>query len=466
MPDSRNGTRGGWTRRDFLRTGALAGGALWAGAAGCAEPRGRAAVEPAETPARRPNFVFLLCDDLGYGDLGCYGHPDIRSPNLDRLASEGMRLSACYAPAPVCSPARAGFLTGRVPMREGIADWIPEGSPIHLRREAVTIARLLKGAGYATCMAGKWHLSGRMDGTQPTPGDHGFDHWLATQNNAAPSHRNPVNFVRNGQAVGPLEGYSSALIVDEAIRWLEARTPDQPFFLYVPFHSPHEPVATDDGFVRMYAGADAPNRAAYCGNVSQMDAEVGRLVKAVDAAGFGRHTLVFFTSDNGPETLNRYKGAARSYGWPGAMRGMKLHLYEGGIRVPGILRWTGTVPGGQPVGDPVSGVDVLPTFAALAGVRAPTDRAIDGASLVPLLNGRRVERTRPLYWDYPRALGGPKAAMRDGDWKILSAPPFKTFELYNLRDDPSERRDVAAAEPERVRALGRALVRLHGDVRA
>ncbi|RMF39693.1 MAG: arylsulfatase, partial [Planctomycetota bacterium] len=177
--------------------------------------------------AERPNILVILCDDLGYGDLQCYGHPHIRTPNLNRLADGGIRFTSFYSAAPVCSPSRVGLLTGRSPNMAGVYDWIPPASRprpdlrdlVHLRREEVTIPQVLKSAGYATCMAGKWHCNSKFNSSeQPQPGDAGFDHWFATQNNAAPSHENPTNFVRNGQPVGPLEGYSCQIVTDEAIR--------------------------------------------------------------------------------------------------------------------------------------------------------------------------------------------------------------------------------------------------------
>ncbi|MEE3221148.1 MAG: sulfatase-like hydrolase/transferase, partial [Planctomycetota bacterium] len=210
----------------------------------------------AEDEPPRPNIVVILCDDLGYGDLACYGHPHIKTPNLDRLAAAGIRLTACYSAAPVCSPSRVGLLTGRVPNRAGVYDWIPAaGGPradardqVHMRREETTIAHLLKTAGYATCLSGKWHCNSYFNSPkQPQPGDSGFDHWFATQNNAAPSHENPVNFVRNGKRVGKLQGYSCQLVIDEAINWLDRlakKSPQQPFFLFATFHEPHEPVAS------------------------------------------------------------------------------------------------------------------------------------------------------------------------------------------------------------------------------
>jgi arylsulfatase A len=420
----------------------------------------------AETPGR-PNLLVLLCDDLGYGDLGCFGHPDIQTPHLDQLAAEGLHLTDCYAAAPVCSPSRAGLLTGRSPDRCGIYDWIPAGSPVHVRREEVTVATLLQRAGYQTCHAGKWHCNGRFNSAdQPQPGNHGFDHWFATQNNAHPSHENPDNFVRDGRPVGPLQGHSSALIVQEAVDWLNRRDPARPFGLFVWFHAPHEPVATSEEFVRRYPGADPMDRAVYYGNVTQTDHEIGRLLSAVDGLGVRDRTLVWFTSDNGPETLNRYRGAHRSYGSPGPLRGMKLHLSEGGIRVPGILRWPGHTSPGTTSAEPVCGLDLLPTMCDLLSLPLPPQRAIDGASFLPLLDGRPIDRRVPLHWHYSRALGHHQAALRDGPWKLLADAALQRFELYHLPDDPGETTDLAAREPDRLRVLAARLTALHREVEA
>ena len=409
----------------------------------------------------RPNFIIILADDLGYGDLSSFGHPAIKTPHLDRLAAQGLKLTNCYAGMPVCSPSRAALMTGRVPQREGISEWIPENSPVHLKREAVTIARLLKGAGYATAMTGKWHLSATLDGSQPTPGHHGFDHWFATQNNALPSHENPNNFVRNGKPVGSLQGYSSTLIINEAIDWLGRRKAAQPYFLYVAFHAPHEKVATADAFVKQYTGlARNADEAQYFGNVAQLDHEVGRLLDALEASGQAKNTFIFFSSDNGPETLMRYAAANRSYGSAGKNRGMKLHLYEGGIRVPGIIRYPGAVKPGSTSDEPVRNTDLLPTLCDLAGVKPPSGRPIDGVSLRPLLQGQPLNRTAPLYWQYDHAVTAsdnnlpvPKVALRAGDWKLLAYADFAKYELYNLKTDPEEQRDLAAREPQRVQTM-------------
>ncbi|MEO1996706.1 MAG: sulfatase-like hydrolase/transferase, partial [Planctomycetaceae bacterium] len=209
----------------------------------------------------RPNCVLILADDLGYGDLACYGQPRVQTPHIDQLAADGLRLTSCYSTAANCSPARAGLMTGRTPSRVGIYNWIPGLCPMHVRRSELTIATLLRNAGYDTCQSGKWHLNGDLipfgtpasralkpiaglAGTpdvrsikwpsQPQPWDHGFNHWFSTQNNALPNHRNPNNFVRNGKPVGPLRGYAADLVADEAISWMESkRDATRPFFLFL-----------------------------------------------------------------------------------------------------------------------------------------------------------------------------------------------------------------------------------------
>jgi arylsulfatase A len=421
-------------------------------------------------PPERPNILFLLADDLGYGDLGCFGSDRIKTPNLDRLAGEGLKLTACYSGMPVCSPSRAAFLTGRNAYRLGIKDWIPPNTGIYLKTEETTVAELLKGAGYRTAHVGKWHLNSKLDGSEPTPADHGFDHWFATQNNAAPSHQNPTNFARNGRPVGPLGGNSSVLTVDEALRFLESggeAARKAPFFLNVWFHAPHEPVAVPEEYRReQYPDEPDPRKADYYSSVSLLDREVGRLLRELEARGLRRNTFVFFTSDNGPETLNRYRTADRSHGSPGPLRGMKLHLTEAGYRVPGIVSWPGKSRAGSVAAEPVAAFDLLPTVCELTGIRPPA-RALDGVSFLPVLRGERLRRPQPLFWQYDRALSRPwTLALRDGDWKLLADAEQERFALYNLAKDTSETTDLAAQEPERVRRLAAVLRRLHAEVNA
>ncbi|HUS73537.1 MAG TPA: sulfatase-like hydrolase/transferase [Sedimentisphaerales bacterium] len=448
-------------RRDFLK-------AIGLGAASLTLDGCLSATKPftGGRDKTKPNIVIALCDDLGYGDLNCYGHPHIKTPNLDKLAAEGMKLTDCYAAAPVCSPARAGMLTGRTPYRSGVYDWIPGNNPMHLKQEEITVATLLKEAGYRTCHVGKWHCNGKFNSAeQPQPDDHGFEYWFSTQNNARPTHHNPANFVRNGERVGELKGYSSSLIVQEAIDWLNTKWDrSKPFCLFVWFHTPHEPIATGPEFMETYEGK---KEAIYYGNVTQMDHEFGRLMKTLDEMKLRDETFVMFTSDNGPETLDRYRGAHRSFGSPGPLRGMKLHIYEGGIRVPGIIRWPGKTKVGTICKEPVNGTDILATLCAMAGVRVPSDRPIDGANILPIFEGKKIRRKVPLYWRYDRALSRPlTVAMREGDWKILADNKMTKFELYNLRKDMTEEHNLATVEPERLAAMKKTLMKLHAEIEA
>ena len=434
----------------------------------------------------RPNIVVVLCDDLGYGDIGCYGNEVVKTPHLDSFARESLKLNHCYAAAPNCSPARAGLMTGRTPFRVGIFNWIPMLSPMHVKEGEITVATLLRDAGYDTCHVGKWHLNGRfnLDG-QPQPGDHGFNHWFSTQNNALPNHRNPNNFVRNGETVGPLEGYAAPLVVDEAIDWLQTRRDrEKPFFLFVCFHEPHEPIATDSRYEENYRDYAKGNRSfmAHHGNITQMDEAFGRLMKEFDTGGLRDSTFVFFTSDNGPAITGRHP-----HGSTGGLREKKGHLYEGGIRVPGLIRWPGRTTEGSESDIPVSGVDLLPTLCELMGAEIPQDRAIDGASFLPALQGKPLKREKPLYWHFYRASSQAQVVMRDGPWKItasLDAPDpargadltkeemtvlktadLRGFELYQLDKDPSESRNLAEENPEKLAELRKKLTALFEEVR-
>jgi arylsulfatase A len=438
--------------------------------------------------AERPNFLVILCDDLGYGDLACYGHPTIKTPHLDKLASEGLRLTDCYSAAPVCSSSRAGLMTGRTPSRLGIYDWISAGHPMHLRKEELTVATLLKKSGYSTCHIGKWHLNGKFNlPDQPQPGDHGFDHWLSTQNNAAPSHENPTNFVRNGTPAGPQQGYSCDVVATEAVRWLkDLRDKSKPFFQFICFHEPHEPIASPADLVDTYPDAKKEGEALYYANVTNMDRAVGKILATLDDLKLADRTLVLFTSDNGPETLSRYPNGWRSHGSAGPLRGMKLHLYEGGVRVPGILRYPPRAKPGQTVSEPVCSLDFLPTFCELAGVPLPENHMLDGAAFTPIFDGQPIERATPLFWHYFRSIGAPKSAMRVGDYMVLGhwdgpmlgpgssvhqgdcetikAAKLVKFELYNLKYDLAQANDLAEKEPEKLKELAAQLVKKYDEV--
>jgi arylsulfatase A len=428
----------------------------------------------------RPNIVVILCDDLGYGDLSSYGHPHIKTPNLDNMAAQGIRFTNFYSSAPVCSPSRVGLLTGRSPNRAGVYDWIPharEPKPdareqVHMRKEEITIPKLFKQAGYATAMAGKWHCNSMFNTEkQPQPGQAGFDHWMGTQNNAAPSHENPTNFVRNGKEIGQMEGYSCQIVVNEGIQWLNThldRNPHQPFFLYLAFHEPHEPVASPAKLIKGYRDvAKNEKEATYFANVENIDRAVGKFMDALTDLSLDQNTLVIFTADNGPETLNRYRGASYSYGTPGPLRGMKLWTTDAGFRVAGIMHWPKKIEAGQISDQIVSALDFLPTFCALAGIKIPDHLDLDGTDFQRVLSGKKIKRKKPLLWAYYNALNEHRVAMRHGKWKVLAkldldrkyqnlndkniaeikAAKFIDFEIYNIMEDIHEDNDLVSEKP-------------------
>lgn len=426
------------------------------------------AITAALSGAERPNIVIFLADDLGHGDLGCQGHPRIKTPNLDAFARQGVRLTRCYSASAVCSPSRSAILTGRTPHRNGVYTWIAEGAEVHLRTSEVTLPGLLRKAGYSTAHAGKWHLNGKFNSPdQPQPGDHGYDHWFATQNNAAPSHKNPTNFVRNGSPVGRLEGFSAPLVAGEAIRWLDAgRDKAKPFFLAVWTHEPHLPIESDPRFQENYKDLGEDFRQHH-GNVTQMDHAFGMLMKALDDRGLADTTAVFFTADNGPEG-DGTKGRTR--GSTGGLRGRKRSMYEGGIRVPGLVRWPGKIPAASVCDTPVVGSDLFPTVLGMCGVKPPADRVIDGTDALGALAGRpgELKRAVPLYWRLDMAPPREKVsmAMRDGDYKVLASRDLATVELYNLRSDPGETANLAGKEPERLKAMRDRLAALNEKIEA
>ncbi|MFT4604033.1 MAG: arylsulfatase A [Rhodothermales bacterium] len=478
-------------RRTFLRQ-SLAVGAL------AALPGGLAC---SSLDPRRPNFLVFLADDLGYGDLGSYGNPIIQTPYLDAFAEQGIRFTDFHSGGTVCSPSRASLLTGRNPYRSGF--YYIAGSGMHLQQNDVTIATLLRDSGYDTCFVGKWHLS-RFDrdvAVAPTPGDHGFDYWFATAVNAFEGPENPNTFYRNGQRVGEMSGWYCDIIVEEALAWMSRRpNPEKPFFLEVCSHEPHTPVAPPEEYAAMYDGpaadslerqiaygqVDRPpgiggNKRYYYGTVSQLDHAFGQLIGGLDESGLAEDTLTIFTSDNGPEAPVNFEESRgewedasrdRSFGTPGDWRGMKRYPYEGGHRVPGIVRWPGRVAPGQVSDELINGTDFLPTLAELAGVALP-DRTLDGISFAPVLRGEKLQRTRPVFWFFPAHEDTyyrmPHAAMRDGAWTLMGWLPTKAkdtlimdwlkdeqlerFTLYNLDSDPEQRTDLLATKPERAEQM-------------
>jgi len=427
----------------------------------------------------KPNIVVFLCDDLGYGDLSSYGHPFIKTPNIDKLAERGIKMTNFYSAAPVCSPSRVGFLTGRSPNRAGVYDFIPGPKKsedlrdqVHLQKGEETLPAMLKTVGYETALVGKWHCSSLFNNpAQPQPDYFGFDHWYATHNNASPSHQNPKNFVRNGEKVGQQEGFSCQLVVDEAMSWLDNRKGDNPFYLQVTFHEPHEPVASPEDLVQEYLPySNGLAEAEFFANVANVDKAVGRLLDYLKENG-ADNTIVIFTSDNGPETFTRYPGAKRTFGQTGGLKGRKLWTTEAGIRVPGIVNWIGKPMFNGTTDAVVSALDFLPTLAEITGAQLP-NRELDGESFLPLLITGKFKRSKPLLWGFYNALNEHKVAMRHGDYKILArlknegeylpqimnvyegnetlikSSQLTDFELYNLMEDQAESVNLIDEKPE------------------
>lgn len=423
----------------------------------------------AAAAASPPNFVIIMADDLGYGDLGCYGHPSIRTPHLDRMAAEGLRFTDFYASASLCTPSRAGLLTGRLPIRSGMAGSTKRhvlypDSTGGLPPDEITLARALKACGYATACIGKWHL-----GAQPpfTPNSHGFDLFFglpysndmdaisARQRTADSDSPEPrwqnfnVPLLRNGDILERPANQTTLTqrYTDEAIRFIQEHR-KRPFFLYFPHTFPHVPLfASKD-----YRGRSL--RGLYGDTVEEIDGSVGRIMETLRQVGVAERTLVIFTSDNGPWLVRRLMG-----GSPGLLRDGKGGTWEGGYRVPGIVWWPGTIKPGRVSSEPASHLDLFPTCLKLAGASVPADRPVDGSDLTAMLMhaGNRTPQTIHYYYGtnlYALRKGAFKAhfTTHDGYSKeppVQHDPPL----IFNLANDPSETRDVAAAHPEVVADL-------------
>ncbi len=403
-------------------------------------------IPQAEAERAKPNVVVFLADDMGWGDSATYGHPLIKTPNLDKLASQGVKFTQCYSACGVCSPSRSAILTGRTPYRNGVYRHLSGLHEAHLRSSEITYPKLLKSIGYETCHVGKWHLNSIPQfntSEYPQPSDHGYDHWMASHNNAEPSHKNPINFVRNGEPVGELKGFSAPLVAAEAARWLsDVRDKSQPFVLSVWCHEPHAPIATDPKFSMMYNGH---KNSKYMGNITQLDRALGQVMLALDEQGVADNTLLIFTSDNGP--------VAKFGGTTGGLRGGKRSDHEGGIRVPGVARWPGHIEPGSVSDVPVIGTDIFATVLDIAGIPLPSDRTIDGVSMLPAFKGKPVKRKVPLFWRTHVSPPGDRVALRVGDWKLVGDETLTKFQLYEIQKDWKEEHDLAAMMPEKTEEM-------------
>lgn len=426
-----------------------------------------------QTRGLPPNIVLIITDDLGVGELGCYGQTKIRTPNIDALAARGVRFTDAYSGSPVCAPSRCTLLTGRHTGHAAIRDnreLQPEGQ-MPLPESEITLASALRARGYATAAIGKWGLG--PPGSVGDPSRHGFDFFFGYMCQRHAHNHCPPYIYRNSERL-PLPGnlakypsgadmgaiYAPDLFIDESLRFVD-QNKDGPFFLLFATPVPHLALQVPEDSIREYRGAfeekpydgtrgylaHSEPRAAYAAMVTRMDRDVGRLIDALRALPGDRDTLIIFTSDNGP-TIDVGGADSTFFNSTGGLRGRKMDLYEGGIRVPLIAAWTGRSVVGLSH-TTAAAWDLYPTISRLAGAQ-PT-QALDGIDLSPVLLGQPLgPREGALYWEYPAGKGS--QAVRIGPWKgvrrNIRGRPDAPFELYNLEQDPAETTDVAARHPE------------------
>lgn len=436
-----------------------------------------AAAEKQNT-ARKPNIVFFLVDDLGQRDIGAYGSRFYETPHLDRLAKEGALFADVYAACPVCSPTRASIMTGQWPQRIGITDYIGAPAPEKWNRNtpllpapytdrlplnSPTLAKSLKAAGYATFYAGKWHLG--PEGFWPE--NQGFDINIGGIDRGGPyggkKYFSPYGNPRLTD--GPEGEHLPDRLASETNKFIEANK-DKPCFAYCSFYSVHTPLIAREDLRKKYDekrkqlgltdkwGRETTrdvrltqDHALYAAMVEAMDLAVGKVLSKLNQLGLAKNTIIIFTSDNG--------GLSTSEGWPTSnepWRAGKGWMYEGGIREPLIIRWPGVAKAGSTIAMPVSSPDFFPTLLEAAGAQPMKDQVLDGISLIPVLKGDAMP-ARSLYWHYPHygnQGSAPSAAVRTGDWKLIEWFEDQRCELFNLADDPSERKDLSLAHPMRV----------------
>ena len=441
-----------------------------------------AAMQAQPTAGRLPNFIMLFADDMGYGDLGCYGSPNNRTPNLDRMAEEGIRFTSFYTAAAVCTPSRVGLLTGRNPVRAGLPNNLGPDSKGGLPLTEITLAQLLKQRGYKTMAIGKWHLGHNPQEYMPT--SRGFDSYLGLlySNDMIPPFvktEHPLHLYRNTEPVELMTDQSNLTerYTDEGLKFIKSAA-KSPFFLYLPYAMPHLPVSTSKRFQNQSRGGP------YGDVIEAIDWSVGEILKTVKDLGLERDTMIVFASDNGP-WLNLPKRMLQQGNEPwhtgskGLLRGSKGTTYEGGPRVPGIMRWPGVIPARQISSDMASTMDILPTFVKAAGGTLPIDRVYDGYDLMQHLRGRaRSPRKVNHYF-----LGNVLEGIREGAWKLRYAYPVRmeddpppkgppVLELFNLDFDPAERYNVYADNKEKaadllvqMRTLAAGLhAKMHGEL--
>jgi len=428
---------------------------------------------------KKLNFILINVDDLGWTDVACYGSQYYETPNIDRLASQGMKFSNAYASCAVCSPTRASIMTGRYPARIGVTDWIhhldkrgetafKEGknpieyvgnknrqllcppNPYWMELEELTIAEILKSAGYATCHIGKWHL-----GYEPWfPDKQGFDINVGGgEIGQPPTYFDPYYLNKRRPSIPALlprkEGeYLTDRESDEAVRFLKDHG-DRPFFLNVCHYAVHTPLEAKKELKAKYNNKKKTNQknVTYAAMIESVDKAVGQIMAMLGELGLADRTVVIFTSDN---------GGLQGYATDNApLRSGKGYPYEGGIRVPLIIRWPGKIETGSVCDVPVTSVDFFPTICESVRLGLPVDRVIDGESLMPLLEQKGSLKRDAIFWHFPHYRGKivPYSIVRKGDWKLIKRYEGKPFELFNLKDDLSEKQDVSGQMPEKVKEM-------------
>jgi arylsulfatase A-like enzyme len=425
----------------------------------------------------RPNFVIIFTDDQGYGDLGCYGAKHVSTPRIDQMAAEGAKLTSFYVAAPVCTPSRAALMTGCYPKRVGMATGsnfgvLLAGDTKGLHPDEITIAEVLKSAGYRTGMFGKWHL-----GDQPEflPTKQGFDEFfgLPFSHDIHPFHPRQEHFkfpplpLLDGDVViemDPDADFLTKRFTERAVKFIE-KNKDHPFFLYLPHPIPHAPLHVSPPFMEGVPGEIVAKLREEDGNIdyqtrdrlyrqaiAEIDWSVGQILDALQANGLDEHTLVLFTSDNGPPRNSLHATA-------GPLRGHKGSTFEGGMREPTVVRWPGKIPAGKPNDELMTTMDLLPTFARLAGANVPADRVIDGRDVWPVLAGKARTPHDAFFYH----AGNELRAVRAGKWK-LHARAGKPGELYDLEADLGEKVNVMNDHPEVVKRLAAALANFEADI--
>ncbi len=456
-------------RRQFIRSAAITGISLsCVGACSMAKPQ-------PDRVTRKPNIVFVLCDDMGWGDMGCYGHPKIKTPNLDRLASQGVRLTNFYVNSPVCSPTRAGVMTGRFPSELGFHGHLAtvesnqqRGIPNYLDPDIPMLTKLLQSVGYVTGHFGKWHLGGPQDKTAPSPENYGIDVSATVLSNG------PSYFKK-----GDKRADSSMRIMQHTIDFIESNA-DKPFFINCWLIDPHSILVPSEEQLAEYPELETLDQAkgrfssvtqTYYAVITNIDKHIGRLMDKLDQLNLVEDTIIVFTSDNGPADI---WGAATSHsgaGLAGPFRGCKTSLYEGGIRMPFIVRWPGKVSADTVDNTTVmAATDLLPSFCKLAGVKISHQLKLSGEDMSDVFFGKTVKRTKPLIWEYRYGMRGrhiqhsPMLAIRQEKWKLLLNPDKSRVELYNIEKDPSEMDNCATENQDIVERMSKALLKWYNTL--